>query len=405
MRTTIRAALGEGQDRDFRLFILATILAAFGSCANATAFNNYLKDYFALDVAQRTFLEFPRETPGFLVSLFVGILAAIGETRIAGVAGLAAAAGMLALGWIPASFGLMVGSVFLFSSGQHILMPLQNSLGMSFAADGKEGSVLGKIQIAATAALLAGAALLLVLFKYAGLSYRAAFTSGSICYALAALALLAMRPRRERLSGKRFVVRKEYGRYYLLSILFGARKQLFITFGPWMLVDYFKQPVSIMTLLFFVVAVLGLFAKPAVGRLTDRLGARAVFSGEAILTIGLCLGYAFAPELLPRGAALVAIACFYVLDQASDAVSMTRAIYAKQIVRSPEELAPTLSLGISIDHVVSMFLPMLGGLAWRGGAGGYKIVFLGGAAIALLNLLVARGVGAKVARPAPAAAR
>ena len=384
---------GKAADRDFRLFVLATMLASFGACVNSVAFNNYLKDVYALDVARRTFLEFPREAPGFLVSLFVGVLAAMGETAIAGAAGLAAAAGMLALGWIPASFGLMVGSAFVFSSGQHVLMPIQNAIGMGFAAEGKEGSVLGRIQVAATLSLLAGSALLLPLFKYAGLTYRAAFTAGAAAYAAAAVLLLAMRPRRGAAARKRFVFRKEYARYYALSFLFGGRKQLFITFGPWMLVDHFRQPVSLMTLLFFAVAGLGLVAKPAVGRLTDRFGVRAVLMGEALLTVGLCVVYALAPELLPPGAALVAVAACYVLDQASDAASMTRAIYARRIAVAPEDVAPTLSLGISIDHVVSMFLPMLGGLAWRGGAGGYKLVFLGGAVVAALNFLVARGIG------------
>lgn len=381
-------------DRDGRLFILATVLIGLGTCVNSAAFNNYLKDAYALDVARRTFLEFPRETPGFLVSLFVGILAALGETRIACAAGLAASAGMLALGWIPASFPLMVASVFLYSSGGHVLMPLQNSIGMGFAAEGKEGAALGRIQFASTAAVLSGSAILLLLFRFASLSYRAAFSAGAAAYAGAALVLLSMRPRRDSARAKRFVFRKEYSRFYVLSLLFGARKQLFITFGPWMIVDYFGQGVSLMTLLFFAVASLGLFVKPAVGRLTDRLGAKAVLSGEALLTIGVCLAYAFAPELLPRGAALLVVCLCYVADQASEAVTMTRAVYVKRIALAPDEVAPTLSLGISVDHVVAMFLPMLGGLAWRsGGSSGYKWVFLGGAVVAALNFLVARGIG------------
>ncbi|MDP3179743.1 MAG: MFS transporter, partial [Spirochaetaceae bacterium] len=319
---------------------------------------------------------------------------AIGEVRIAMAANLAAAAGMLALGWIPVSFGLMVASIFIYSAGQHVFMPLVNSIGIGFAARGREGAVLGRFQSASTAALVAGSLTLLALFRFAGLSYRAAFSAGSVMYLSAALALLSMSPRRAPGETVRFVLRREYGRFYALSVLYGARKQLFITFGPWMIVDLFRQPVSTMTLLFLIVSVVGIFAKPWVGRLTDRYGPRAILSAEALITIGTCAIYALAPELLPPGVSLVVVCACYVFDQASDAVGMTRAVYAKRLVARPADLSPTLSMGISIDHIVSMTLPMLGGLAWRASGGhGYRWVFLGGACVAALNLLVARGIG------------
>jgi MFS family permease len=382
--------------RDFWLFIFASVLMGLGGCVNASIFNNYLKDVFNLDVARRTFLEFPREMPGFLVSLLIASLAMMGEVRIACIANLAASAGMMALGWIPASFALMVSSVFVFSAGQHTYMPLGNAIGMGFAEKGREGSVLGRISSINTFALLAGAVVLLALLKFASLSYRAAFTAGSVLYLGAALALLAMSPRKSEGKPKRLVIKKRYARYYALSVLYGARKQLFITFGPWMLVDLFRQPVQTMTLLFLVISVVGVGAQPLVGKLTDRFGPRAVLGGEALLTITVCVAYAFAPELLPVGIALLVVSGCYVIDQAANAVSMTRAIYASRIVENPSDLSPTLSLGISIDHVVAMFLPMLGGLAWRSlGERGYRWVFLGGAAVAAVNFAVTRGIRAR----------
>jgi MFS family permease len=379
--------------RDMRLFILASVLMGLGGCVNASIFNNYLKDVFNLDVARRTFLEFPREMPGFLVSLFVASLAMMGEVRIAFIANLAASAGMLALGWIPSSFLLMVSSVFIFSSGQHIYMPIGNAIGMGFAEKGREGSVLGKISSINTIALLGGTIVLLGLLKFVNLSYRAAFSAGSVLYLAAALALLAMSPRRAAGKPRRLVIKKRYTRYYVLSVLYGARKQLFITFGPWMLVDLFKQPVQTMTLLFLIISVVGIGAQPLVGKLTDRFGPRTVLGGEAVVMIAVCFIYAFSPELLPPGVALVVVCACYVVDMAANAVSMTRAIYASQIVEDPADLSPTLSTGISIDHIVSMFLPMLGGLAWKGaGERGYRWVFLGGAAVAAVNFAVTRGM-------------
>jgi MFS family permease len=380
-------------ERDYRLFVLATVFMALGGCINSSIFNNYLKDVFQLDVARRTFLEFPRELPGFLVTLFVASLALLGEVRIAFVANLAASAGMLALGWIPASFALMVSSAFLFSSGQHLYMPMGNAIGMGFAEKGKEGSVLGRFSSIGTIALLLGTLALLACLKFLNLSYRVAFSAGSVFYLAAALSMLSMSPRRPASKPRRIVIKRRYARYYLLSVLYGARKQLFITFGPWMLVDLFKQPVQTMTLLFLIISLVGIGAQPMVGKLTDLFGPRAVLGGEAFITIGVCMIYAFAPELLPPGAALVAVCSCYVIDQASNAVSMTRAVYVSQIVEDPADVSPTLSIGISIDHIVSMFLPMVGGLAWKNsGETGYRWVFLGGAAVAAINFVVTRGM-------------
>jgi MFS family permease len=382
--------------RDYRLFVLATVFMALGSCINSSIFNNYLKDVFDLNVAQRTFLEFPRELPGFLVTFFVAGLALLGEVRIALVANLAASVGMLALGWIPSSFYLMVCSTFIYSAGQHVYMPLGNAIGMSFAAKGREGSVLGRLSSISTFALLAGTLVLLALLKTFGLSYRLAFSSGSVLYLAAAATLLAMSPRRSPGKPRRIVAKRRYGRYYAISILYGIRKQLFITFGPWMLVDLFKQPVQTMTFLFLVISLVGIGVQPVVGRLSDRFGPRSVLGGEALLLIAVCLVYAFAPELLPPGAALLVVSGCYVVDQASNSVSMTRAVYVKQIAEDPADLSPTLSLGISIDHVMSMFIPMLGGLAWRGaGERGYRWVFLGGALVAAVNFIVTRGMPRK----------
>jgi MFS family permease len=382
----------ERDARDMRLFILASVLMGLGACVNSSIFNNYLKDVFDLDVARRTFIEFPRELPGFLVSFFVASLALMGEVRIAFIANLAASAGMMALGWIPSSFVLMVGSVFVYSSGQHIYMPLGNAIGMGFAEQGREGTVLGKIFAINTVALVVGTMILLALLKFASLSYRAAFTSASILYLAAALALLAMSPRRSEGKPRRMVIKKKYSRFYFLSILYGARKQLFVTFGPWMLVDLFRQPVETMTLLFLVISIVGIGAQPLVGMLTDRFGPRRVLGGEALLTIGVCAIYAFAPELLPAGLAVVVVSACFIVDQAANAVTMTRAVFVIQIAEKAD-VSPTLSLGITIDHVVAMFLPMVGGLAWKSaGERGYRWVFIGGAVVAALNFFVTRGM-------------
>jgi predicted MFS family arabinose efflux permease len=174
-------------------------------------------------------------------------------------------------------------------------------------------------------------------------------------------------------------------------MLYGARKQIFLTFGPWVLVEVFRQPVTTMSLLFFIVAVIGIFVKPWIGHLIDKVGERFVLSAEACLFFLTCLGYSLAENLFPPAIAILFIYICYITDFTLDSVGMARITYMKKIALNPEDISPSLSLGTSLDHVVTIFLPILGGLAWtRAGAGGYKYVFLAGAVIAFANFVSSR---------------
>jgi len=179
-------------------------------------------------------------------------------------------------------------------------------------------------------------------------------------------------------------------------MLYGARKQIFITFGPWVLVEVFKQPVATMTLLFFIIAVIGIFVKPWVGHLIDKVGERIVLSTEAFLFFLTCLGYAFAEDLFRPSIAIAFIYVCYVADFTLDSVYMARVTYMKKIALKPEDVSPSLALGTSVDHVVTLFLPLLGGLVWyKNGPGGYKYVFMGGAVVAFLNFVSSRRINIK----------
>lgn len=380
-------------DRQFILFLLVGIFLGLGQSVDGSTFNNFLKEKFDMMILQRSALEMPRELPGFLVFIIIGFLYSMGDVRIAAVANIFAAAGMFLLGVIPPEYSIVVVSIFIYSSGQHIYMPVSNSIAMNFANDGRLGRKLGQVSAANTAAMVFGSALLFIIFKFVKVSYTVTFTLGAAAFLGAAVLLLFMKPNKPLRTKKRFVFRKEYKVFYILSILYGARKQIFITFGPWVLVDVFKQKVTTMTLLFFIIAVISIVFKPMIGHFIDKVGEKYVLSAEAAILFLVCLGYSFADAILPAKGAVLLISTLYVLDQLFSAASMARSTYLKKIAVSEEEVSPTLSLGISIDHIISMFLPIIGGLVWYGsGSNGYKYVFLGGAVIAVLNFFSARHV-------------
>ncbi|MDF2633993.1 MAG: major facilitator superfamily 1 [Pelosinus sp.] len=375
-------------DRNYLLFLLASIFLGIGQSVDGATLTNYLKENFQMLIVQRSALEFPRELPGLLVVLVIGSLYSLGDIKIAVVANLLAALGMFSLGLIPPEYSFLVVAIFIYSMGQHIYMPLSNSIGMSFATSKEFGKKLGQLSAANTAALVISSAVLWALFKFLHISYTTSFSIGAVSFIIAALLLSKIKSTQTVKGTTRFIFRKEYGLYYWLCILFGARKQIFITFGPWVLVDVFKEDVSTMALLFFIISVMGIFVKPFIGHLIDKVGEKFLLNSEAVLFFFVCLGYAFAEDLFrPTYALLCANAC-YILDQTLSSISMARATYLRKIAVIQSDVSPTLSLGTSIDHIVTMFLPIIGGLVWyNNGSQGYKYVFLGGAVIAVINFI------------------
>jgi predicted MFS family arabinose efflux permease len=384
----------KGAERDFLLFLISGVFLGIAQSVDGSTITNYLKEHIGMLILHRSALEFPRELPGLLVVLVIGALSFLGgDIRISVAANLLSAIGMLCLGIIPPHYAFVILVIFIYSMGQHIFMPLSGSIGMSFAESDGIGKILGRLSSVGNIAVVFSSAGLWALYKFAHLSFAAAFAIGAVAFLLSAILLAFIKPAQTVRIKNRFVYRKEYRLYYWLSMLYGARKQIFITFGPWVLVEVFKQPVATMTLLFFIVALIGIFVKPWVGHLIDKVGERAVLSTEAFLFFLTCLGYAFAEDLFRPSIAIAFIYICYVTDFTLDSVYMARVTYMKKIALKPEDVSPSLSLGTSLDHVVTLFLPILGGLAWyRGGPGGYKYVFLGGAVVALLNFVSSRKI-------------
>jgi len=381
-----------GMERDFLLFLFSGVFLGVAQSVDSSTLTNYLKEHFGMLILHRTALEFPRELPGLLVVLVIGALSFLGgDVRISVAANVLAAVGMMTMGFLPPVYAYVIVVIFVYSMGQHIFMPLSGSIGMSFAKQEQTGKILGKLSSISNIAVVVSSAVLWALFRFVHISFMTAFSIGAVAFLLSALFLAFIRPAQTARGQKRYIYRKEYRLYYWLCMLYGARKQIFLTFGPWVLVEVFRQPVATMTLLFFIVAVIGIFVKPWIGHLIDNVGERFVLSAEALLFFFTCLGYVFAETLFRPAAAIFIIYICYVTDFTLDSVGMARITYMKKIALKPEEISPSLSLGISLDHVVTIFLPILGGLAWyKGGPGGYRYVFLGGAVIAAANFVSSR---------------
>jgi MFS family permease len=371
--------------RNLLLFAAGAALMGFAGSMFDTTFNNFLSDTFNITAKARGFLEFPRELPGFLTALFAGLLFFAAETNIAAISALCVGAGMIGVAIWGGGWWAMIALMTVWSVGSHLIMPVRSSISMDLAHEGRKGRRLGQIQGVGIAASILGYALIWVVMDLTPKNYRLVYLIGGAVALGAAAVFYLMRMPGAHLSRPKFVFRREYWLYYVLAFFFGARKQIFITFGPWVLIRVFNQPAIIFAKLFIAGAALGVLFQPALGRAIDRFGERKVLMVDSMLILGICAGYGFADRLGNQQLALWLLYACFVTDQLLFGVNMARDTYMSKIALKPEHVAPSLSLGITINHVVSMSVPALGGLIWI--RYGYSWVFVSAAGVAVLMVI------------------
>ena len=380
---------GDG-DRDFNLFLLGGLFAGIGAGINTSIFNNYLNDIFRLSENVRGFLEVPREAPGFFIMLVLAALSFVGDVRIAMLGMAAAGLGMLGLGLLSPTFAVMIIWMMMYSLGTHMVMPVTPSIGMSLSKQESFGARLATISAFGLAGSIIAYVFVFLSFHFLHMTYQLAFIIGAVFYVIAALAVGLMQKGEPETRKARFVFRRRYTLYYVLAVISGARAQIFLTFAPWVLIKVFKVQPQMFALLGIIVALVSIGTRKLIGRLIDVRGERFVLTLEAALLFVICLGYAFSADIFPFGIAAVIIAGCYIIDNSMAAVEMARSTYLRKIAIDFTDVTPTLSTGVSLQHVASMVIPVFGGLLWS--AFGYQVVFMGAAVIAFLNFMISRRI-------------
>jgi len=391
--------------RDFFIFLIISVLLGIVSAVESTSLANRLYDELHFTVMQRSFLETPRELPGLLTVVLIGMLNSLGDIRIAAVANILGGIGLLFFGLVPNQFSLVLIFLVLYSTGQHIYLPLSNSIAMGFARGENFGQSMGRVQGLGSFSIIVTSAALYLLYKIFRVSYQLVFIMASAAMILAGVLFLFIHHDDKKVvSERRFVFRKEYKLYYVMAIVNGARKQITLTFVPWVIIDVYHQPVTTLTMLFFIVCVLNIFFKPWFGSLIDKRGERYALQFEAVVMFVACIGFIFAKQLFDFSTALVIAGACYIMDKLMESASMARATYVKKLSNDPSEVARTLSMGQSMDHLVSMFIPILAGYVWyANGTEGYRYVFIGALFISALNFFIASKLEKRV--PADASQR
>jgi len=373
--------------RELQLFIVASLAMGIAYNIVDATFNNFLNERFSLSGFERSFLEFPRETPGFLVVFVSALLWFLCSRRLGAVAMVLGAAGTLLIGFASPTYTIMVIWLFIYSLGQHLFIPLTSTIGMDLAKEGQVGQRLGQLNAVRNLAAISGSFLVFLGFKFLGFSFQHTFILATLAFALAAVLMFAMKSVKTQPPKMYLKLHREYRLFYALAVFHGSRKQLFMTFGPWVLVTIFHQPTQTIATLLTIGGVIGILFQPFLGRAIDRLGERVVLTSEAILLAIACFGYGFAKFLFPEDIAFLITCVCFLLDQMSMSFGMARSTYMRKIARQTSDVQPALTVSVTIDHIFSISVALLGGVLWS--AFGFQYVFILGMLIAFINFFFA----------------
>ena len=343
-----------------------------------------LLDNFAIERVNFTgreigILQSLREIPGFMAFAVVFILLLVKEQSLAYLALLLLGIGTIITGWFPSVLGLYITTV-LMSIGFHYYETMQTSLSLQWLGKEEAPYVLGKI-------IAVGSFTSLIIYGLMALATRVWEVEYAVIYALGggATVLIALfcwwafphYPVKVE-QHKKIVLRKRYWLYYALIFMSGARRQIFVVFAGFMMVEKFNYSIGQISTLFLINAGLNMFLAPKIGRLIGLIGERRALIFEYLGLICIFVAYAFVTD--HRFAAGL-----YVLDHLFFAMAIAIKTYFQKIA-DPKDISSTAAVGFTINHIAAVTLPAILGLIW---VQSHSAVFLIGAAIALTSLILA----------------
>ena len=274
------------------------------------------------------------------------------------------------------------------SFGFHYYETTNQSLTLQYFDAGTSPLVFGRLRSLAAGASIAVGGLIVLLDSFLG--YRGMFLAVGALVAAAGLWGLLQEPTHRNVvpQHKKMIVRRRYALYYFLTFMAGARRQIFVAFSILLLVKIFHFSVLAIAVLFVVNNAVNFFISPLIGRAIVRFGERRVLSLEYAGLIAIVLVYAFS------GSRWV-VALMYVCDQILFNFAIAIRTYFQRLA-DPRDIAPTMAVGFTINHIAAVLLPAIGGALWLID---YRIPFIAGAAFSLVSLIAVQRIPHREAAP------
>ena len=371
----------------YKAFFLSVTTFALAYGLYKGVIDNYLAEIVSMSAFDKGVSEFFRELPGLALVFILAVLYTFSAERLYRIGAVIMLAGMAAQAIVPPGRVLVILCIFVFSLGDHIQLGMRSTLSLQYAQDGRGGEALGLQSAVHQIGMLAGYIVIIAAFSLLPGStalYRTVFAVSAGIIALGTLSTARMKgSSRTDDTKRRFYFRKKYKKYYMLEVFYGARKQVFFTFGPYVLVLFYGANAMVISLLFAVSSVCCFFASPVVGKIIDRFGYKVVMITDTLILVIVCFFYGFAHHIFPMRTAFIVCCVNYVLDSVISLAAMASNVYVQDISDNADEVRATISTGVSVNHLITILIALFGGMIWK--ALGIETLFILSAILGLCN--------------------
>lgn len=370
--------------RSLVLFAVAVFLQRFGQGLLGGARINFFVDTLGLSSGQVLWLEGIRELPGLLLIFVAALTMRLPLVRHGALAVLLMGVGYVLYAFAP-SYSLLLVFAIVASFGFHMWMPLNSAIGMSLSSKENTGRVLGTLTSVGSLAAIAGmGAISLASRLFQSMPLNVYYLVGGAFIVLSAPLFLRLPKDIGSTEAKpaRILLKRRYWLYYVLIFLAGARKLVVNSFVTLVLVQNYGLEVWQISTLMLISSVLNMLAAPYLGSLVDRLGERVTTPVSYVVLALSCIGFATIHNVW-------FLIGFWMLNRLAAPLGMGLSTYVYRTA-PPEELTPTLSAGVTFDHISSVGMPFLAGALVP--VIEYEGVFLATAGLILLSIPFARAL-------------
>ena len=381
---------------NFKVFLLSVFIIGLGYGIHKGLLDNYLAEIVGIGEFERGLTEFFRELPGFLLIFILAILFTFSAEKLYKLGAIIILIGMGMLAIVPPVKVLVVLAVCIASLGEHIQLGMKSTLALSYSKEGKGGQALGFQSSFQQVGTLVGFVVVIIGFLVFAKTqpFKVFFLVAAVITAVGAFISFGLKGESQTDENARhFYFRKKYTKYYMLEVFYGARKQVFLTFGPYVLILFYGAKTTVISLLFAISAVASFVMAPVVGKIIDKAGYKIVMIMDTLILVVVCFFYGFAHHLFPMNVAFIVCCINYILDAVISLASMASSVYVQDISDNMQEVKATLSTGISVNHLITLFIALFGGWIWQ--KVGIETLFIISAVLGLCNSAYAATIKTK----------
>jgi predicted MFS family arabinose efflux permease len=361
-----------------RFLIVLTAAATIGLQGYTILFNNFAAEMVRMDGSQVGVVQSVREIPGLLTLLLVFVLLIVREHKLAALSVVLLGFGTGITALFP-SYSWVIFTTVVMSFGFHYYESTNQSLTLQYFSTAVSPMIFGRLRaLAAISSVAAG----ILVYCLGGIAdYREMYLVIGALVFVAGVWGLFQNPTHVDIvpQRKKMFLRRKYTLFYILTFLSGARRQIFVVFSILLLVQVFHFSVRDMTLLFIVNNIVAYILNSVIGKAINRYGERFISSIEYSGVVVVFLVYAFSSSKN-------LVMLMYIFDNILYNLDVSVRTYFQKVA-DPADIASSMSVGFTINHIAAVFLPALGGFFWMID---YRIPFVAGSVLGVVSLVAAQ---------------